>query len=102
MVYINDKMNLLDQHAAGKLTLKALLALPDGGFLASGIVDRLGAPKMAEPIAPRAARKEQWARAKKLGVAQRNFYHFKDKATYAAAFAQTISTCPNHPLHNMP
>ena len=57
---------------------------------------------MAEPVAPRAARKDQWERAKKLGAAQKNFFHFKDKASYAAAFAQAISETKGHPLNKMP
>lgn len=102
MVDINDKRDLLDKHAAGKLTRKALLALPNGGFLASGVLDRFGTPLMAEPVAPPNGRKEQWERAKKLGAAQRNYFHFKDKATYATAFAQAISASKSHPLHNAP
>lgn len=92
----------LGKHAAGKLTMKTLLALPDGGFIASGVCDRYGTPLMAEPVAPRNGRKAQWERAKKLKSAQRNFYHFKDKASYAACVAQAISADNRHPLNKMP
>ena len=102
MTDIHDNMDLLSKHAAGKLTLKALMALPVGGFLASGVADRLGTPKMAEPVAPLNGRNAQWERAKKLGAAQKNFFHFTDKATYAAAFAQAISASKSHPLRKMP
>lgn len=92
----------LGNHAAGKLTLKTLMTLPDGGFIASGVCDRFGIPLMAEPVAPRNGRKAQWERTKKLKAAQRNFYHFKDKASYAACFAQAISAANGHPLNEMP